>query len=145
MVNIISTHHRSGKFLDNIVFLVSALSRRDSSKLVTFVFSQFVGDKVQRFLPGCLYELSVFLDKGRGQSLRVINKIIAESTFDTKITLVDRAIDVPPRTDDYITANAQIDAASAPAIRTYSLHFTGRPLEFWHQCTHRTSHNALAA
>ena len=43
VVNIVGAHHRSDKFLDNIVILVGGSGRGHSRKLLTFIGSQFAG------------------------------------------------------------------------------------------------------
>jgi hypothetical protein len=53
----------------------------------------------------------------------VVDEVIAESTLDAKVTLVDRIINITSHTNDIIPPYTKINTASAPAIRADSFLF----------------------
>ena len=66
VVNIVGAQYHPSKFLNNIVILVGTLSRGDYRYFVTLVTSQFAGNQVQRFIPGCLSKLPISPHQGGG-------------------------------------------------------------------------------
>ena len=58
MIDVVAVHHRTHELLNDVRVFVGALGRGKCAKCAT-MFDQFVGDQIQRLVPGGLFELAI--------------------------------------------------------------------------------------
>ncbi|MBA7707933.1 hypothetical protein ES703_116817 [subsurface metagenome] len=85
VINIVCSDRCPGKLLSQVVFLIGNLCRAKNAYGVRagfrFYFTQSLGHQRKGLIPGCLSELTVFLDKGNGESFGLIDKVVSKTTL----------------------------------------------------------------
>ncbi len=122
MVNVVGSHCGSGKFHDDVVFLIGHLGRGQKADAVTAVglFDLFEsgGSIVQGFIPTGLGEGAVLANQGFGQSLRVLDKLMNVPTLDAQFALID-GVGLGGNSGDCLTVQyLQIEPTATTTVST---------------------------
>jgi hypothetical protein len=172
MVDIVGSHHCPDKLLEEVVFFIGALGRRDARKLVSLEMIQGAGHILDGLIPSDLNKLSCPLDKGRCHGLgfwfslvypvrlpfkRVVcpdmgrrkpvgavNESITKTAADTKLATVYRIVGIPSGASDGVATHTQIETAAHTAVSARGLRFPGGIFNFLrYECGRRTTLNAF--
>ena len=98
VIHIIRAENRTHELLHNVVIFVGRLCGAQTGQRVGPVFAFDPGKslcyEIDGLLPSGFLQFAVFSDKGVGQPIVLPHKIHAESSFDTRVSIVGNAPDL---------------------------------------------------